>query len=357
MKPKKNEWQWECLFCHAAGNVTAADRAAAKRLASQAHAPIADRRGCTPGNGDKAISVLSKNPAAPKRKNDVSSHGFSGAKRKNDVSSHGFSGPRTPNPGIPRSTVPLVTDRALRYRAQRNPPAGPELCAYCGAAGRDIEHVDGLEENTAPENLLYSCRSCNTAKGVVFADEGLGRKTRQYNPRVDLKKTRAALKTAYGKLDKVLQSGKGAAAVRSRLQSLETHLLSLPRQVNPSPKKAGTLAQWKAAVSSLMGLGPWTPAGAIRTVQGTPQAKRAAFAQQLAKQRTKNPGAASSGAYFSAINILRGNQPGDAAKARALIDATPASDRSQWTRASWRTRKEVYGPSGRQTSFLDDVPF
>jgi hypothetical protein len=93
-------------------------------------------------------------------------------------------------------------------------------------------------------------------------------------------------------------------------------------------------------------------------VQATPHAARSRFAAALARGRETNPGAESSGAYFSAIQILRGAAAGDQAKARAMIDATPASDRSTWTRAAWRTRKEVYGPSGRrQASFSDDVPF
>jgi len=218
--------------------------------------------------------------------------------------------PRTPNPATGR-TVPLVTDRALRYRAARNPPEGPELCAYCGAGGRmDIEHIDGHEENTEPANLLYACRRCNVQKGLAFQDEGIGRITRQYNP----------------------------AARR--------------------PAAAVTLRDWKAAVSSLMGGGPWTPKAAVKTVQRTTAAKRATFARALAARRTRNPGAPSSYAYMAAIQILRGNMAGDKKKARETIDATPASQRSQWTRAAWRTRKEVYGPSGRaQTSFLDDVPF
>jgi hypothetical protein len=276
---------------------------------------------------------------------------------------------RTPNPAT-GSTVPLVTDRALRYRAQKNTPPGPRVCAYCGAAAGtvEIEHVDGEEANTDPSNLLWACRSCNTQKGIAFREEGVGRPIRQFNPAAaDLAELRAQMARDYRRLDAIMETGRGEKeekALRARLAAAEKRYARVRRQAakrtkNPHrPAAAGTLKQWKAATTSLLGLGPWTPAAAIHTVHATPPARRAAFAEQLRKQRTKNPGAASSGAYFDAINILRGNQPGDAAKARELIDATPASDRSNWTRAAWRTRREVYGPSGRQASlFGGDVPF
>lgn len=211
---------------------------------------------------------------------------------------------RIPNPGA-GGTIAAVTDRALRYRAAKNPPPGPRICHYCGAGESiDVEHVDGLEENTAPENLTYACRSCNTVKGLAFRDAGMGRATRQFNP-----------------------PRRGAVA---------------------------SLAAWKNEVSSLMGLGPHKPAAAIRAVQATPHAKRTAFARQLARRREKNPGATSNHQYFTAIQIMRGVQPGDVAASRQIIDDTPAWQRSEWTRFAWRTRKEVYGPSGRSGAA---VPF
>ncbi len=77
-----------------------------------------------------------------------------------------------------------VTDRAKRYRAQaaipkeKNPP-----CYLCGhPKPRDVEHIDGNEANDQPHNLAKACRSCNTTKGRTFAQNGLGTKTRQYNP-------------------------------------------------------------------------------------------------------------------------------------------------------------------------------
>lgn len=77
-----------------------------------------------------------------------------------------------------------VTDRAFRYRAQNTPPEGERRCAMCGRknATVEIEHVNGFEEDSSPENLMWACRSCNTTKGAHFARVGVGRRTAQYNP-------------------------------------------------------------------------------------------------------------------------------------------------------------------------------
>lgn len=76
-----------------------------------------------------------------------------------------------------------VTDRAYRYRANRTPPAGPRICAFCGNTSTvEVGHVDGHEEHSNPENLIWTCRSCNVRCGNAMRWVGLGRKTRQYNP-------------------------------------------------------------------------------------------------------------------------------------------------------------------------------
>lgn len=76
-----------------------------------------------------------------------------------------------------------LTDRAKRYRAQRNKPAGPKLCAFCARRRNiDVDHIDGDETDSSPENLMYLCRPCNTTKGIVQARNRIGIRTRQYNP-------------------------------------------------------------------------------------------------------------------------------------------------------------------------------
>jgi hypothetical protein len=57
--------------------------------------------------------------------------------------------------------------------------------------------------------------------------------------------------------------------------------------------------------------------------------------------------------YAAAIKVMRGEFEGDPAAAVATIRATPASIRSAYTSRTWPTRRQLYGPSGRQT----DLPF
>lgn len=84
---------------------------------------------------------------------------------------------------VTKRNPPEVTDRALRYRANATPPPGPKTCAFCGGSQNvEVGHVDGFEENTEPHNLIWNCRSCNTIMGHVFKQNGMGRRTRQYNP-------------------------------------------------------------------------------------------------------------------------------------------------------------------------------
>ena len=95
-----------------------------------------------------------------------------------------------PNPAARAGRVPVeyLTDRAKRYRAQKLIPNTERRCIYCGAPpapGRrlEVEHIDGRESNLNPENLAWTCRSCNTRKGAYFARRRVGQRTRQFNPR------------------------------------------------------------------------------------------------------------------------------------------------------------------------------
>jgi hypothetical protein len=80
--------------------------------------------------------------------------------------------------------VKLITDRAKRYRAQKNNAQTERRCIYCGRPGGELhaEHINGRESDGEPANLAYACRSCNTTKGAYFARIGFGTRTRQYNP-------------------------------------------------------------------------------------------------------------------------------------------------------------------------------
>lgn len=76
-----------------------------------------------------------------------------------------------------------ITDRAYRYRAVKNAPPGPKVCAFCGSK-RSVEvgHIDGHEENSGDENLIWTCRSCNVVAGNTLRNARMGRLTNQYNP-------------------------------------------------------------------------------------------------------------------------------------------------------------------------------
>jgi hypothetical protein len=128
-----------------------------------------------------------------------------------------------------------VTDRALRYRANATPPPGQRVCAFCGST-RNVEvgHVDGHEENTSSENLIWNCRRCNTQMGVAFKRAGLGRRTRQFNP------------------------GSGAQS----------------------------LGQWLTAVMSMKGEGSdMSVADAVQMIHDTPATRRSAFAHEIWQRR------------------------------------------------------------------------
>jgi len=76
-----------------------------------------------------------------------------------------------------------ITDRACRYRANAHPPSGPKICAFCGTKQQiQVGHIDGHEENGEPENLIWTCRSCNMLHANTLRASGLGRLTVQYNP-------------------------------------------------------------------------------------------------------------------------------------------------------------------------------
>ena len=99
-------------------------------------------------------------------------------------------------------------------------------------------HLDGFEENTAPENLIWNCRSCNTTLGAVFKSLGIGRRTRQYNP-----------------------GQKGATSV----------------------------GQWLAAVMSMKGESDaMTVPAAVEMIRATPPEQRSQFAMEIWRRRREH---------------------------------------------------------------------
>ena len=118
-----------------------------------------------------------------------------------------------------RKPVSEISDRAKRYRANspENRPPGRKQCGYCGALKNvGVDHVDGNEDNGAPHNLLYACKSCNGKKAAVTKRAGLGKLTRQFNPGRARSGNRSLKE--YGDAIKVMRGdfpGDVAAAVRT----------------------------------------------------------------------------------------------------------------------------------------------
>jgi hypothetical protein len=51
---------------------------------------------------------------------------------------------------------------------------GEKICAFCGRRRNvEVRHLDGREENSRPENLIWNCRACNTRLGLVFKRPGI----------------------------------------------------------------------------------------------------------------------------------------------------------------------------------------
>jgi hypothetical protein len=75
-----------------------------------------------------------------------------------------------------------LTDRAKRYRAQKN-VTGPKKCVLCGSK-RDlgVMHLDGDEAHGERKNLAWGCRSCNQILSHAFKRVGAGKRTKQFNP-------------------------------------------------------------------------------------------------------------------------------------------------------------------------------
>lgn len=75
-----------------------------------------------------------------------------------------------------------LTDRAKRYRAQKN-VTGPKVCVLCGSTENvGVMHLDGFEDNGEDANLAWGCKSCNGVLSAAFKKFGMGVRTDQYNP-------------------------------------------------------------------------------------------------------------------------------------------------------------------------------
>ena len=84
---------------------------------------------------------------------------------------------------FPKRKIQNLSDRAYRYRAVKAMPEGSKRCVFCGASQKLMAgHLDGHEENTAPDNLVWTCRTCNSLHGNALkrAEWGVGPSVQSY---------------------------------------------------------------------------------------------------------------------------------------------------------------------------------
>lgn len=200
------------------------------------------------------------------------------------------------------SRTKKVTDRANRYRAQRNVEQRAPICMYCGARGRlDVEHINGIEGDSRAANLGRACRPCNATKGQVFARAGIGVRTVQANP----------------------------------------------------DRGARSAAEYARAVAVLLGRGRGALRSAVSLVYHTAPDQRAKFAAQLRAGKVRaNPGAKTMAQYVAAGQLA--HDTGDLA-AKKLVDDTPMARKKRFSQQVWDIRRQRYGPSGRRDGGA--VPF
>jgi len=159
--------------------------------------------------------------------------------------------PTIPNPAEPgRPLRPAeITDRAKRYRANHPDvrPPGPRICAFCGRRSNDrrtvfVGHIDGDESHSNPENLIWTCRACNARHANTAKRAGLGKRTRQFNPR---------------------------------------------RRPSPS-RGARSLAQWVSAVRIMRGDLPGDVRKAVAMIHATPPEDRSEYAREIWRLRREH---------------------------------------------------------------------
>lgn len=179
-----------------------------------------------------------------------------------------------------------ITDRAKRYRANRNAPAGPRRCNFCASRNNvDVDHISGNEADEEPDNLMFLCRSCNARKAVTQARNRIGVRTRQYNP------TRPA-----------------------------------------------TFEQFRNSALVLLGIEPGSPVVATELIRATSPQIRREYGERIARQmRNPEPDFKQ---YARAVSI---HQRGAHDEGGKIIHATPPALRSSYARQIAEIKRERRG--------------
>lgn len=187
------------------------------------------------------------------------------------------------------------TDRALRYRANRNAPEATP-CLWCGATkspgGRPLEvaHINGLEEDNDPVNLGWTCRPCNVKTGQTLAAAGIGRKTVQFNPGgiVEAPQWMHAVMVTRGDLPSRRELGEAVERIRNTpLKRRAVLAAGLRTRVNPKVEGAKTLDQWRAFVSMMRSFDQAESDEGYALVMATDPALRSRFNKQLWRFRRR----------------------------------------------------------------------
>lgn len=180
-----------------------------------------------------------------------------------------------------------ITDRAKRYRANKNPPPGPRRCTFCARRKNiDIDHVTGNESDDSPGNKMYLCRPCNTAKGIVQARNRIGTRTRQFNP-----------------------------------------------------VKVPTFAEFKHHAAVLLGLETGDPATSTAAIRATPPEKRVEYSGRIEKGNPRhNPAAPTFAQYAFAVSI-HDKKTHAHDEGGAIIHATPPALRREYAARIAETKR------------------
>ena len=116
------------------------------------------------------------------------------------------------------------------------------MCAFCGSRRTvEVGHINGHEEDSAPANLVWTCRPCNVRCGNTLRAAGIGRLTRQYNP------------------------------------------------VGKASQGAQSLGQWLTAIMAIKGQShEMTVPAAVEMIRATPPARRSEFASDIWARRREH---------------------------------------------------------------------
>lgn len=171
----------------------------------------------------------------------------------------------------PWSNPPLrsnLTDRAHRYRANAEPPEGPKVCAFCGSKTKImVGHLDGHESHNESENLVWTCRSCNSLHANALKRARMGKRTAQFNP------------SKSGGASNLGEWAQAVGAIRPRSQGV------VKGPIGSSDRNASLASTMKVS-------------DAVAMIRATPQHKRQEFAAKMGRHKSGRRGGGSSDVPF-----------------------------------------------------------